>query len=153
MTRGALSSFLSDLSDAESAYLGGTVLALLVVCGAHRAPNLSLSLSFFHTAIESSVRNTHRRVLYVWTVAGVILLMRKCNSRSQQRGYAIGPAHAEEYEMLQVIVVAHDQEAELEVQTDAWSSYEELRELVVDAVPNMFRDSTRLRLTPTLFYF
>ena len=43
--------------------------------------------------------------------------------------------------MLQVIVVAHDQEAELEVQTDAWSSYEELRELVVDAVPNMFRDS------------
>ena len=46
MTRGALSSFLSDLSDAESAYLGGTVLALLVVCGAHRAPNLSLIIVF-----------------------------------------------------------------------------------------------------------
>ena len=46
MTRGALSSFLSDLSDAESAYLGGTVLALLVVCGAHREPNLSLIIVF-----------------------------------------------------------------------------------------------------------
>ena len=48
--------------------------------------------------------------------------------------------------MLQVIVVAHDQEAELEVQTDAWSSYEELRELVVDAVPNMFMDTDELTL-------
>ena len=48
--------------------------------------------------------------------------------------------------MLQVIVVAHDQEAELEVQTDAWNSYEELRELVVDAVPNMFRDTDELTL-------
>ena len=48
--------------------------------------------------------------------------------------------------MLQVVVVAHDQEAELEVQTDAWNSYEELRELVVDAVPNMFRDTDELTL-------
>ena len=48
--------------------------------------------------------------------------------------------------MLQVIVVAHDQEAELEVQTDAWDSYEALRELVVDAVPNMFRDTDELTL-------
>ena len=43
-------------------------------------------------------------------------------------------------------LVAHDQEAELEVQTDAWNSYEELRELVVDAVPNMFRDTDELTL-------
>ena len=54
--------------------------------------------------------------------------------------------------MLQVIVVAHDQEAELEVQTDAWSSYEELRELVVDAVPNMFRDSMHCSASHPLFY-
>ena len=40
---------------------------------------------------------------------------------------------------------AHVQ-AELEVQTDAWNSYEELRELVVDAVPNMFRDTDELTL-------
>merc|ERR1711988_844970 len=58
----------------------------------------------------------------------------------------LGPAHAQEYEVLQVTVVAHDQEAELEVQTDAWNSYEELRELVVDAVPNMFYDTDELTL-------
>ena len=42
---------------------------------------------------------------------------------------------------LQVIVLAHEQEAELEIQVDGFDTYEELRELVVDAVPQMFNDS------------
>ena len=42
---------------------------------------------------------------------------------------------------LQVIVLAHEQEAELEIQVDGFDTYEELRELVVDAVPQMFDDS------------
>ena len=45
-----------------------------------------------------------------------------------------------------MVVEARDQEAELEVQTDAFDSYEQLRELVVDAVPKMFRDSDELML-------
>ena len=47
---------------------------------------------------------------------------------------------------MQVIVLAHNREAELEIQTDAWDSFEDLRELVVDAVPNMFHDSDELTL-------
>lgn len=43
--------------------------------------------------------------------------------------------------VLQVIVLAHNQEAELEVQLDGFETYEELRELVVDSVPQMFNDS------------
>ena len=77
--------------------------------------------------------------------SGLVLLVRMCTSPTRD----IGPAHAEEYNMLQVVVVAHDQEAELEVQTDAWNSYEELRELVVDAVPKMFRDTDELVCTTT----
>ena len=43
--------------------------------------------------------------------------------------------------VLQVIVLAHEQEAELEIQVDGFDTYEELRELVVDSVPQMFNDS------------
>jgi len=50
-------------------------------------------------------------------------------------------ADAMEDDILQVLVLAHDQEAELEIQFDGFDSYEELRELVVDAVPQMFNDS------------
>ena len=94
-------SWLASLSDSDIAYFGGTLLALLIVL-----------------------------------TAGVVLLVRSCTSPSaggyrSSRVQDAGPAYAEEYNMLQVIVVAHDQEAELEVQTDAWNSYEELRELVV----------------------
>ena len=64
----------------------------------------------------------------------------------RQHPAEVGPARADEYDTLQVIVQAHSQEAELEVQTDSWNSYEELRELVVDAVPSMFRDSDELTL-------
>ena len=103
-------SWLASLSDTDVAYLGGTILALLVVL-----------------------------------TAGLILIGKSCAGGSR-RTADIGPARADEYDMLQVIVVAHDQEAELEVQTDAWNSYEELRELVVDAVPNMFRDTDELTL-------
>ena len=110
--------WLANLSDTDIAYLGGTLLAILVVL-----------------------------------IAGLILLVRSCSGGSRSgyssglrsSGYEVGPARADEYEMLQVIVVAHDQEAGLEVQTDAWSSYEELRELVVDAVPNMFLDTDEVR--------
>lgn len=42
---------------------------------------------------------------------------------------------------LQVIVLANDQEAELEIQPSAFDTYEDLRELVVDAVPQMFNDT------------
>ena len=95
-------SWLASLSDTDIAYLGGTLLALLVVL-----------------------------------TACLILLARSCCGGQYSRGggysssmggggYDSGPARADEYEMLQVIVVAHDQEAELEVQTDAWSSYEEV---------------------------
>ena len=102
-------SWLASQSDADIAYMVGSLLALVIL-----------------------------------VIAGIILLMRSCNS--QTRTLETGPARADEYDMLQVIVVAHDQEAELEVQTDAWNSYEELRELVVDAVPNMFRDTDELTL-------
>lgn len=95
-------SWLANLSDSDIAYFGGTLLALLIVL-----------------------------------TAGVVLLVRSCTTPGgggyrSSRVQDSGPAYAEEYDMLQVIVVAHDQEAELEVQTDAWNSYEELRELVVD---------------------
>ena len=43
--------------------------------------------------------------------------------------------------VLQVIVLAHDQEAELEIQIDGFDTYEELRELVVDSLPQLFNDS------------
>jgi hypothetical protein len=134
-------SWLSSLDDTEFAYVGGSALALLVVL-----------------------------------VAGCVLLIRRLSA--SRRRQDIEPAFAEEYDVLQVIVHAHDQEAELEVQTDAWSSYEEvrpiatldacprlvffsryltilcatpcvptqLRELVVDAVPTMFRDTDELTL-------
>ena len=102
-------SWLASLSDADIAYLGGTLLALLVVL-----------------------------------VAAIVLVARSCAPSQSMRD--TGPARADEYEMLQVVVAAHDQEAELEVQTDAWNSFEELRELVVDAVPNMFRDTDELTL-------
>ena len=42
---------------------------------------------------------------------------------------------------LQVIVLANDQEAELEILLSAFDTYEDLRELVVDAVPQMFNDA------------
>ena len=41
---------------------------------------------------------------------------------------------------IQVVVEANDQDAELEVGIDAFESLDELRELVVDAVPEMFND-------------
>ena len=132
-------SWLSNLDDTEFAYVGGSALALLVVL-----------------------------------IAGCILLFRRLSANRRRQD--IEPAFAEEYDVLQVIVHAHDQEAELEVQTDAWNSYEEvrlnatpgvhlqhclqpllrselcfgfsvqLRELVVDAVPTMFRDTDELTL-------
>lgn len=61
--------------------------------------------------------------LLVMLVALCILAYRRCSSRRTQD---IEPAFAEEYDVLQVVVHAHDQEAELEVQTDAWNSYEEV---------------------------
>lgn len=82
--------------------------------------------------------------------AVIVLALRSCKGGPQvaymPRGAEVGPARADEYDTLQVIVQAHNQEAELEVQTDAWGSYEELRELVVDAVPQMFRDTDELTL-------
>lgn len=56
------------------------------------------------------------------------------------------PASAVDYAVLQVTVQAHGQQAELEVQTDAWDSYEGLRELVVDAIPQLFRETDELLL-------
>jgi hypothetical protein len=114
--QGPVTAWLMSLSDAELAYAGGTALALLIVVGAI-----------------------------------IVLAVRSCKGGSSQPAYMgrmgeIGPARADEYDTLQVIVQAHNQEAELEVQTDAWSSYEELRELVVDAVPQMFRDTDELTL-------
>ena len=67
-------------------------------------------------------------------------------SRNRSYDLDLEPAHAEEYAKLQVRVRAHDQEAELEVETDGFESYEELRELIVDAVPSMFRDTDELSL-------
>ena len=63
--------------------------------------------------------------LLVVLVAGCVLLFRRLSA--SRRRQEIEPAFAEEYDVLQVIVHAHDQEAELEVQTDAWNSYEEVR--------------------------
>lgn len=64
--------------------------------------------------------------LLVVLIAGCILLFRRL-SGNRRRQDQIEPAFAEEYDVLQVIVHAHEQEAELEVQTDAWNSYEEVR--------------------------
>ena len=47
---------------------------------------------------------------------------------------------------LQIIVEAFDHEAELEIQPDAFDSFEGLRELVVDAVPQMFGDTDSIVL-------
>ena len=122
----ALSESFDELSDAEYAYLGGLFLAAALVLA-----------------------------------AAVILIVRRCNRseatlrappaysaapRQHRRAIEMQPARADEYETLQVIVVAHGREAELEVQTDAWSSYEMLRELVVDAVPEMFGETDDLIL-------
>ena len=74
--------------------------------------------------------------LLVVLVAGCVLLIRRLSA--SRRRQDIEPAFAEEYDVLQVIVHAHDQEAELEVQTDAWSSYEEVRPIAtLDACPRL----------------
>ena len=78
-----LASWLASLSDSDIAYLGGSLLAFVIVL-----------------------------------TAGLVLLVRMCTSPARNTLRDIGPAHAEEYNMLQVVVVAHDQEAELEVQTE-----------------------------------
>ena len=76
-----------------------------------------------------------------------ILLVRYCrNKLARDRADVEGPAHADEYAVLQVVIQGHSQEAQLEVQTDAFESYEELRELVIDAIPNMFLDTDELTL-------
>ena len=93
---GPVTAWLSSLSDAEMAYAGGTALALLIV------------------------------------VAAIgVLALRSC--KTGPHAYArratigdVGPARADEYDTLQVLVQAHNQEAELEVQTDAWDSFEEV---------------------------
>lgn len=51
-----------------------------------------------------------------------------------------------DYAQLSVIVRSREQEAELEVQTEAFDSYEQLREMVVDSLPEMFRDTDELTL-------
>uniref|UniRef100_A0A7S2HCX5 Uncharacterized protein n=1 Tax=Haptolina brevifila TaxID=156173 RepID=A0A7S2HCX5_9EUKA len=56
------------------------------------------------------------------------------------------PANASEYALLKVLVRAHNDEAELEVETDAFESYEDLREMVVDSLPDMFEDTDELTL-------
>ena len=92
-------SWFSTLSDTDVAYLGGSVLALLVVL-----------------------------------VAVGILLYRRFSSARRLDSVSMEPAFAEEYDVLQVVVNAHEQEAELEVQTDAWNTYEEVRNVIGSTV-------------------
>jgi len=101
----------------------------------------------------SQLSDTELAYLGGGTIAVVLLLAaiivwawRSCNKSQRRQYYDTEPARADEYDTLRVVVNARDQEAELEVQTDAWESYEELRELVVDAVPNLFRATDELTL-------
>lgn len=67
-----------------------------------------------------------------------------CNGATAKRFE--GVAHASDFAVLRVIVRTPDNEAELEIETDTFDSYEELRELVVDSVPEMFHDTDELTL-------
>ena len=69
----------------------------------------------------------------------VVYVRVKRKRRANRRAYEDGTRVPDG--ALQVIVLAHEQEAELEIQVDGFDTYEELRELVVDAVPQMFDDS------------
>lgn len=81
---------------------------------------------------------------------GVVCLLalhvriKQARAQTQFGGAGFDPEPPRGDDILQVIVDAHDQEAELEVEMDAFDSYEELRELVVEAVPQMFNDSDAL---------
>lgn len=98
--------------------------------------------------------------LAILLLALAILAARTCRARccaaagpsSEMAARGLGrvaeeePANAEDYAKLQVCVRGADEMAELEVETDGFESYEELRELVVDAVPSMFCDTDELCL-------
>ena len=69
-------------------------------------------------------------------------LKRRRPDRGGPRAITVG-GHTDD-DVLQVIVVVRDQEAELEIQLDGFETYGELRELVVDAVPQMFKPDDAL---------
>ena len=58
---------------------------------------------------------------------------------------APGPVWAGD-DSIQVLVKANGQEAELEIRSDGFDSYEMLRELVVGALPDLFDDSDEIVL-------
>ena len=94
------------------------------------------------------VSQTGEAVLAGLAIAFVVLLVvvalyiaRQASLRTVPSGHV---ENASDYNQLQIIVEAGDQEAELEVQTDAFETFEQLRELVVDSIPEMFRDTDEL---------
>jgi hypothetical protein len=145
MAKGTFAAWLASLDDDDIAYLGGTILALVVVlvaglvllvryCAAQQSMHANIDMEPAH-AQEYEMLQVSAQPQHPHTLCPL----------STHTLHTIDPPLCD-MNGEQVIVVAHDQEAELEVQTDAWSSYEELRELVVDAVPNMFRDTDELTL-------
>jgi len=92
--------------------------------------------------------STHVLIVGAAMAAVIFLLVCACywaKRHAAEVAQSTLPVSAVDYAQLQVIVVARNQEAELEVQTDAFDTYEELRELVVDSIPEMFSDTDEVR--------
>ena len=115
----------ADISETEFAYLGGLLLALAIALTAMIILCARRCARGAGGGLEGGLGGTRGR---------------------RARRDLEAPARADEYDILRVLVVARQREAELEVQTDSWDSYEELRELVVNSVPEMFRDTDELVL-------
>ena len=81
-------------------------------------------------------------------VAGVMLLLLLALYFAKQasRGRSMRVVSAEEYSTLAIAVLAREQQAELEVSTDAFESFKQLRQLVVGSVPEMFAPSDELTI-------
>jgi hypothetical protein len=138
--------WFANLSDADVAYLGGTSLALLFVLVAlltllwrrcSKAQARIYDAEPAHAAEYDTLRvfvHAHDQEVRPQLLCEARLVGSRC-----PLPYALFELTAHRFSLAHV-------QAELEVQTDAWNSYEELRELVVDAVPNMFRATDELTL-------
>ena len=82
--------------------------------------------------------------------AGGLIFIARSVASSRSRGHygaagSAAPVSAVD-DSLQVLVRANGQEAELEVRTDGFTTYEDLREIIVEALPSMFEDTDELVL-------
>lgn len=87
-------------------------------------------------------------VIALWAmIAVMLLLMIACLiARANAGDMGLETATGDDYERLRVVIFARGHEAELEVDTDSFQSYEDLREHVVAALPELFQQTDELTL-------